>query len=462
VDPRHLRIEGYFARDSEHDADSLRQVLLQTGIDGAWLRVAAVKASQNGGAGLGLLCAEVTAFGSDEPALDGATLRALSERGRTAFSVTFAGNEDRVSYEVYRDGARVGGWEGVRREYPTPVDPGASDDVETRSHRAFNATFRGHAGLDFDALLGSDAAWQITDHGSRPGTEAFFLGRRLQVPAGTSKLLDLFRFRDRGGTTEGEDHLAFLGLDLAAATRVLKSAPAGTLAQVLGRLDESAAYRIGPFTHAVQEVAEEAAAMPAEEPVANADPSVDLVELVAMGHTGGCTAGDTVAFFDQVFFPLLNLYDVEKVPPFWEEEVTSLEQYGCLRAMAEVLPYAAPEGQLLDSFGDDEVKPLSPGHVKDGEYLGAIFLVDRARLRVLLGNFEAPGFLEKLEKFRSAWWRAGHHDEPTAQYAAWRQVREPIDREDIDRFAMALAEMKALVGLCDENGLELAVVFYEA
>jgi hypothetical protein len=461
VDPRHLRIEAYFTRDSEHDADSLRKVLLQTGLDGAWLRVAEVTASQNGGGGLGLLCAEVTAFGSDESAFNGGALRALSERGRTSFFVVFAGNEDRVAYEVYRDGARVGGWEGVRREYPAPVDPAASDDPETRSQRAFNSTFRGHTGLDFDALLSSDAAWPIIDHHARPGTEAFFLGRSLRVPEGTSKLLDLFTFRDRGGTEEGQEHIAFLAMDIAAATRVLKQAPAGTLAQVLGRLDESAAYRIGPFTHAVQEVAAEVAAMPPEAPAAAANPSVDLIELVAMGHTGGCTAGDTVEFFDQVFFPLLNLYDVDKVPPLWEEEVSSLEQYGCLRAMAEVLPYAAPEGQLLDSFGDDEVQPLAPEHVDDGEYLGAIFLVDRARLRALLGNFDGETFLKKLEDFRSAWWRAGHHDEPVAQYAAWRQGRDPIDREDIQRFAVTLAEMKALVGLCDENGLELAVVFYE-
>jgi len=74
VDPSHLRIEGYFAREAEHSADSLRQVLLQSGLDGAWLRVAEVTASQNGGAGLGLLCAEVTAFGSDRAAGDLATL----------------------------------------------------------------------------------------------------------------------------------------------------------------------------------------------------------------------------------------------------------------------------------------------------------------------------------------------------------------------------------------------------
>ncbi|MBI5480955.1 MAG: hypothetical protein HY906_19000 [Deltaproteobacteria bacterium] len=460
MDPRHLRIEGYFTREAEHSADSLRQVLLQAGLDGAWLRVTEVTASQNGDAALGLLCAEVTAFGSDQAVGDLTTLRALSEGGRTAFFLAFAGNEDRVAYEVYRDGARIGGWQGVRREYPAVVDPGAGD-AESSAQRAFNAFFRGHTGLEFDALLGSDAAWPIMDHGTRPGTEAFFLGRRLKVPEGTSKLLDLFRFRDRGGAAEG-DHMAFLAVDIAAATRVLKNAPAGTLAQVLGRLDEGAAYRIGPFTHAAKEVAAEAAAMPAEEPAANADPSVDLIELVAMGHTGGGTAGDTVEYFDQVFFPLLNLYDLEKVPPLWEEEVASLEQHGCLRAMAEVLPYAAPEGQLLDSFGDEEVKPLAPGHVSDGEYSGALFLVDRARLRVLLGNFDGASFMEKLEKFRSAWWRAGHRDEPVAHYLAWRQARDPLDREDIERFATTLAEIKAVVGLCDENRLEMAVVFYEA
>jgi hypothetical protein len=460
VDPRHLRIEGYFTREAEHSADSLRQTLLQTGIDGAWLRVAEVKASTNGGAALGLLCAEVTAFGSDQAVGDLATLRALSDGGRTAFFVAFAGNEDRVAYEVYRDGARVGGWEGVRREYPAAVDPNAVDP-ESSAQRAFNALFRGHTGLEFDALLGSDAAWPIMEHGTRPGTEAFFLGRRLKVPEGTSKLLDLFRFRDRGGATEG-DHLAFVAIDIQAATRVLKNAPAGTLAQVLGRLDESAAYRIGPFTHALQEVAAEAAAMPPEEPAAAADPSVDLIELVAMGHTGGCTAGDTVEFFDQVFFPILNLYDVEKVPALREEEVADLEQYGCLRAMAEVLPYSAPEGQLLESLGDEEVKPLSPGHVDDGEYDGSLFLVDRARLRVLLANFDGAPFMDKLEQFLSAWWRAGHHDEPSSGYRSWKHVREPLDREEIERFAITLAEMRAVIGLCDENRLELAVVFYEA
>jgi hypothetical protein len=460
VDPRLVRIEGYFTREVEHSADSLRQVLLQVGLDGAWLRVAAVTASQNGGAGLGLLCAEVTAFASDQAVGDLTTLRALSEGGRTAFFLAFLGTEDRVAYEVYRDGARVGGWEGVRREYPAAVDP-AAGDAESNSQRAFNAIFRGHTGLDFDAILGSDAARPIMDHGTRAGTEAFFLGRRLKVPEGTSKLLDLFRFRDRGGAAPG-DHMAFLALDIAAATRVLKNAPAGTLAQVLGRLDEGAAHRIGPFTHAVQEVAAEAAAMPAEEPAASADPSVDLIELVAMGHMGGCTAGDTVEYFDQVFFPLLNLYDVEKVPPFWEEEVCSLEEYGCLRAMAEVLPYAAPEGQLLESFGDEEVKPLSPGHVSGGEYAGSVFLVDRARLGVLLGNFDGESFMEKLEKFRSAWWRAAYPDEPVDGYRAWRLARDPLDREDVARFATTLAEFKAMVGLCDENRLELAVVFYEA
>ena len=42
MDPRQLRIEGYFARESEHTVDSLRQTLARTGLDGAWLRMRAI------------------------------------------------------------------------------------------------------------------------------------------------------------------------------------------------------------------------------------------------------------------------------------------------------------------------------------------------------------------------------------------------------------------------------------
>jgi hypothetical protein len=459
VDPRHLRIEGYFTRESDHTGDSLRQVLLEHGVDGAWLRVAPVSAASNGGAALGFLLAEVSAFGSDQPVADLTTIRALSEGGRTAFFLAFAGDEDRVAYEVYHDGARVGGWEGIRREYPAPVDPDA-DDAETSARRAFDEQFRGHTGMAFDTLLGSDAAWPILDHGARPGTEAFFLGRRLRVPDGTSKLLDLFRFRDRGGATDS-DHMAFLAIDVAGAARVLTTAPAGALAQILHRLEEGAGEKIGPFAHAVPEVAAEASAMPEETPAAEADPSVDLIELIAMAHTGGGTAGDTVEYFDQVFFPLLNLYDGDKLPPVDPGELEELEDQGCLRAMAEVLPYNAPEGQLLESLADEELNPLSPGHVQDEEYLGSLFIVDRTRLRALLDNFDGRRFMERLEKFMAAWWAAGHEGEPPAAQGTWRRARAALDAEDLERFATTLAEIQAIVGLCDENDLELAVVFYE-
>ncbi|HEY3355955.1 MAG TPA: hypothetical protein VGQ83_22070 [Polyangia bacterium] len=466
MDPRHLRIEGYFARDPEHSVESLRQAFAQAGLDGAWLRVAPVRAASNGGAALGWLVAEVTGFGSDQLLASQEALRTLSSKGRTVFLLSYSGDEDRVVYEAYRDGARVGGWEGVRREFPTTIEPEAgaeeSDDDGrgTQGQRAFDRTFRAHTELDFKALLGSDAAWPILDHATREATEAFFLGRRLQVPAGTPKLLDLFRFHDRTG--QAGDRMAFMALDIAAATRLLEGAPAATLAQLLGRLDEGAAFRLGPFMHAVKEVAAEVEAMPAEKPVAAAHPSLDLVELVQVVHTGGCTAGDGVDYFDHVFFPLLNLYDPAQLPPLGPEELTDLEDAGVLAAMAEVLPYNAPEGQLLESLADAELRPLAPAYAEEGEYDGSIYLVTRDRLRTLLTAFDGPRLMEQVEKFLSAWFRAIDPEATDAAYGAWRRGRDHLDRDDVDRFAQTLAELRAVVGLCDTNGLELGLVFYEA
>jgi len=464
MDPRHLRIEGYFAREPDHSLDSLRRAFTQAGLDGAWLRIAPVRASSNGGAALGCVLAEVSAFGSDQLLVSPEALRALSAGFRTAFVLLYAGDEDRVLYEAYRDGARIGGWEGIRREYPTTVEPYAGTDAqeqrEREIQRAFNAVFRGHTGMDFEALLGSDAVWPILDHNARPGTEAFFLGRRLKVPVGTPKLLDLFRFRDRSGSLPG-DRLAFVALDVPAAARLLRTAPAATVAQLLGRLDEGAAPRLGPFMHAVKDAAAEVGAMPAEAPVAAGQPSLDLVELVHIAHTSGGTAGDTVEYFDQVFFPLLNLYDSSALPPLSADDVAEVADVGCLRAMADLVPYNSPEGQLLESFADREIRPLAPSHASAGEYDGSLFLVDRARIRGLLDAFDGGRLMELVEGFLSAWFRTLDPNATDVAYSAWRRGRDHLDREDVERFATTLAELRAVVGLCDENGLELGLVFYE-
>jgi len=426
-----------------------------------------VTATGNGKGSLGILQVDLAAFGSDLPLYDTRLLEELSRGGKRAFFLAYIGNEDRVAYEAFCDGARVGGWEGVRREYPAEVDP-TEEDSETSSCRAFAKVFEMHTGTSFEALLLSDAATGILDHEAREGTEAFFVGRSLRIPAGTPKVLNLFRFQDRGRPPLGApfpfsgDRLAFLALDVAAAWRVLTSAPAGTLAEALARLDENAAFRIGPFSHALPAVSKEALAMPADMPALGCSPSVDFVELIAMAHVAGGTAGDSVAYLDRIFFPLLNVYETGGFPGLDPTELDALKDHGCLTVMAEVLPYAAPEGQLLESFADDELRPLSPSHVKNGEYTGSIFLVSRDRLRGLLRSFDGERFLERLERFMNAWWRTIEPDAPASAYRTWRNARDPLDREDLNHFAQTLVELRAVLGICDENGLELGLVFYGA
>jgi hypothetical protein len=213
--------------------------------------------------------------------------------------------------------------------------------------------------------------------------------------------------------------------------------------------------------HAVPNATAEVAAMPGEAPVAAGNPTLDVVELIHIAHATGGTAGDTLAFWDQLFFPLLNLYEGD-LPPLEATELEDLEAGGVLQAMAEVLPYNAPEGQLLESLGDDELRPLAPGHAQGGEYDGALYLVERGRLRTLLESFDGQHLLEQKEKFLSAWFRALEPDGTDATYGAWRRGRDHTDGEELSRFATAFAELKAVIGLCDENGLDFGLIFYEA
>jgi hypothetical protein len=143
------------------------------------------------------------------------------------------------------------------------------------------------------------------------------------------------------------------------------------------------------------------------------------------------------------------------VPDAVRESLEEIQDLDTLRAMVEVLPYSAPEGELLECFADEELTPLARWAERDGVYEGSLFLLDTTRLAELVERFDAPAFSRRIEQFRRVWadvlppgnqWHAGEAD---------------LDEQELELFQDRLFELRALLALAQGNRLQPAVFFYD-
>jgi hypothetical protein len=140
------------------------------------------------------------------------------------------------------------------------------------------------------------------------------------------------------------------------------------------------------------------------------------------------------------------------------ESLDDIALLGVYSALPEVLPYRVPEGQIMESFADEELAPLAPWAVQDGEYEGSLFLLSAARLKQLVADFDLDELKQQAAEFRREWFSL---DDPRgASLEEWAETRRSLDTIDLSRFEDSFVELHHLLAMAELNGLTLALFFY--
>lgn len=239
-------------------------------------------------------------------------------------------------------------------------------------------------------------------------------GRFTVVPHGMPFWPPLFFFHHRDAladlaqagakTSASDEHLAFVAFDRQQLDHLCRL-PIGDLRRFVKAIGGEGGPLLGPHVNALQTVVEFLDSCNADQAladVANVDPLI--YEVLALCCSGAYVSGETIDYVDQSFFPLLALSDTPIDRAVVAPNLEDIDQAPALCAAAEVLPYTAPEGQLLDSFADDELTTLCPWAVDaDGGYEGSLFLLDIDRFAERFIGFDADTMLKRVERFVEVW-----------------------------------------------------------
>ena len=447
------------------DPTRFRAALLERRLDQLWLQRADLTIGQLG----------LTRY-SIYDARDGVAVPAeslgpsLSADGLMALRL--AVDDATIGYQFFRDGQQVAS------------DQGHPEDA------SFARAFAQRIDVELDALL--PAALPPDDDGSLASeqTELLVRGRFLSVPAGTPRCPHLMHFHTRvliegradrddlddldaeaPGPKPDEDeghawepssageaeHMALVLLDPTRAEQ-LYGAPASELARFIEAIAPFGPAVMGPLAEGFGELVAAVGSLSADDTLAD-DTTRDPLcyEVLAMSSAVGYLVGDSVAYFDQVFFPLLSLADTEPTAELVGDSLDDIAGVDLLTAMTEVLPYRVPEGELLESFADDEIRPLVEWGVVDGAYEGSLFLVETTRLRQLVESFDAERFDRTVERFLRTWHAASDDERP---FDAWRAQRAERDELELGRFIETLTELNALLALGRCSALSVGLLFF--
>ncbi|MSP62285.1 MAG: hypothetical protein EXR72_18530 [Myxococcales bacterium] len=413
----------------QQDTDSIRRAV--AGYGDSWLRVRPL-------AGLGLTQIELLDPGG-LPRIDPALVIALSlgERRATFVHVNHAAGQALIHW--FRGGKEMEGWAGE------------AAGLDERLGRAVGRTLEElHAGDD-----GTRVGFGVAASGS----VALVRGRSLTTPTGAPTGLGSFGFHDRGvQRSPGDgDRVALCAFDAEALRRAWHDVPGADLA---ARVEALPAHAVGPLA-GVREAARVALAALRDRPPAEAGlHAVTALELVALSETWIFGAGEAVRWIDERLLPLFSLSSGDPSIDDGDEAEELEGRASVLEAMSEVLPYASPEGSVMEQIDDDEVRPLAPWARPNEEYIGSIFVLRAERLRKLVGGLDGRDLAARVDRFYRAWWKAGHDGPTGEEFEAWRTGLDQRGAQDIERFLAGWAEWRTVLEMAAENGLQPALVFY--
>lgn len=473
-------VYSYFVLANEHTPQSIETCLRESMLSGVWVRLRQIAPA----AGPELVMVELFELESGAPVdVEGLGPR-LSAEERTALFAAVDPTDRGAAFELCRSGEQQHAWSGELESFDLTLE-----GAQHLGREGFLQAFASLTGIAWNALVEAASA-PPREAGVANGQANLLLlrGRVLLIPEGMPLRPELFRLHyaeeewseeaaaadgeysedDEDEEEEEEDaegdeaeeegdesRLMLVLLDSRLCRHLWEEAPAASVASFLEAVEPVRAAVLGPLAHALPDVIGIVQAQPPDRFLASSQARELLVyEVVSMATAVGFVAGDTVAFYDQLLFPLLNLTEQPVSPEAVRASLEEIRGMGVLSAMVEVLPYAAPEGELLESFADDELAPLAEWAAEDDLYEGSLFLLDAKRLWERVLAFDLEQLMARVQRFRAIWADVVPDE---VKEVGWD---EDLDELELYRVGRRLEELQLLLALSQANNLQPAILFY--
>lgn len=456
--PLHL----YYLRAEQQPVEVLREALLRLHLDELWMRLASL--GELRWEGSECLQLELYHLRDGTPILPEAAGAMLSSHDRQALRLSVDSSRTSVAFELYRNGVAVAAWAGDVESFGSedrrPKKERRPEELQACRER-FLAFFRKTTGLDFQELMSSPAIREDAARTGAPDGLLLLRGRLLKPVEGMGRWPELFRFHDRnqGEESPGAEHAAIVGLDLQLAERLWRRTPASQVYQYLRMLEPLRGVVLGPLAGLLPQVLAAVEAHPPEQPLASdEEPDLTVFEVLAMSTAQVFMVGDRVEYLDERFYPLLSLSKGAVSREAVADSLEEIAELDVLSAITEVMPYAVPEGQMMDAFADEELSPLAPWAVRDDSYEGSLFLLDTCRLRALVDAFDIDELNARIAEFRRLWFEVS--DPTGGSLEEWLEGRRELDRRELSRFEDTFVELQHVLPLSEGNGLTPALLFY--
>jgi hypothetical protein len=468
---------SYFVLANEHTPQSIEICLRESMLSGVWVRLRRITPA----AGPELLMLELFEVESGAPVdVEGLGQR-LSAEGRTALFAAVDPTDRGAAFELCRAGEQQHVWSGELESFDLTVE-----GEQHLGREGFLQAFAALTGVAWDALVeAASAAPREAEVANGQANLLLLRGRVLLIPEGMPMRPELFRlhyaeeewetapangvmgedseeeYDDQDEEDEAdeaspdESRLMLVLLDARLCRHLWEEAPASGVASFLKAVEPARAAVLGPLAHTLPDVIGIVEAQPPDRALAGSQARELLVyEVVSMATAVGFVAGDTVAFYDELLFPLLNLTEQPVSPEAVRASLEEIQGMGVLSAMVEVLPYAAPEGELLESFADDELAPLAEWAAEDDLYEGSLFLLDARRLWERVLAFDLERLMARVQRFREIWADVVPDE---VKEVGWD---EELDELELFRVGRRLEELQLLLALAQANDLQPAILFY--
>jgi len=438
----------YLVRQDQHTLESVRNVLRHEGMGRVWLTMVPVEIRGQGWFAFGIGALRDDGTDGGWPILRPQLAEVLSEGMAQVLELIVSPDGVEVFLSLFREG---------ERQTRARVLPESDDPVLSL--------------LDGGDLLDLPGLSSLASPMCGPGCEAFFKLKQLQVPEWTDRRVDLFRFSERHGKgIEDEDggkgggRAAFIAMDLEKLKEQARGATIGDTLRMLNGYRVGNRHRmLGPMQGDLVPCVDRLRRQPADAPITRTPELLDLLELMAMVHTWISTPGNRVAYLDEVFFPLLNLNTDGPMPPLDEDDREQVASLPLTHAMADIMPYACPEGEIMESLDDGELTPLAEVLEMDGslngEMEGAVWLLDHTRVLERLRALDPEEMAGKVDAFFRQVWTA-EQGRWEGDQEAWLQGRMEMDQTELTAFFNTANELQTLLEVCDLNGLRAGVLFY--
>ncbi|PID38155.1 MAG: hypothetical protein CSA65_08700 [Proteobacteria bacterium] len=453
---------AYYVPSENIEQDRIREVLHAIGLDQAWVRILPAEAKYEDHS---LIQIEIYDLAEGVPIFAEEIGPTLSQAAGLSLVVGIDESDDEAALMLCQNGEQAFAWAGSQQEFEARDEEG----TELKGPEGFRHVFKDLIGHTFEGFLEAcprnDEAREVADE----HTDLLLRGRFMGLPEGFPRIADLFLFHeeddDEDEAADGDnkneaeqDRVALVLLDLRLTEVLWKESTAQEVSKFLEAIEPLKGKVLGPLARDLEEAKDWVRTQPPARPLEQAPaPDLTTFEVLAMATALSFSGGTSTQRFDERLLPLLSLGDSQISGSIIKDSLNDIEHLGILSAMAEVLPYSVPEGELLECFADEELRPLADWAVKGNHYEGSLLRVDIKRVAELLQELDVDTLRAKAEAFGRAWFEVSPGS--VTSYEAWQAVR-PQDKEEWDRLLIQVGELRLVLSLLGVNNLEPALLFY--